>query len=395
MNTPPSSPIQEAAAEAVSSVLYDAIKAEIGAGEGFLDFRRFMELALYAPGLGYYVAGTRKFGHGGDFVTAPEISSLFSSCLAMQCVEILARSGGDTILEFGAGSGVMASDLLAELDRLKQLPEAYLILELSPELRDRQRETIGKRVPKLLGRVQWLDGLDDIQFSGAVMANEVLDAMPVEAFEKDGEGLWQRGVSTDESGGLIWSRKAMPEQQLEVLESLEQLYGADWHLPYRSEWNPQLQGWFQALYNSIETGALILLDYGYPGADYYHAQRSEGTLIAHFQHRAHDNLLTHVGLQDLTANVDFTAVADAATAAGFGYAGYTTQAFFLMANGLDQFFQRAKERVNEVERVKLSQQVRQLTLPAEMGERFQVIGFAKSMPGDLQGFRLHDLSHRL
>lgn len=393
MNT--TSTTDDSAALEVSKQLREAIKAEVRAADGFLPFRRFMEMALYAPGLGYYVAGARKFGAGGDFVTAPEISPFFSDCLAEQCIEVLERCDGNTLLEFGAGSGVMAVHLLRALERSNRLPEAYLIMEVSPELKDRQRQSLDQFVPHLVDRVKWLDSLEGMSFRGAVVANEVLDAMPVEAFEMDSEGAWQRGIEIDASGELAWSRIPMPVGMSESSSKLREAYGLDWQLPYRSEWNPQLTGWFKALYDAMSAGALMLIDYGYAGAEYYHPERSVGTLIAHFQHRAHSDLLGHIGLQDLTASVDFTAVADAATAVGFDYAGYTTQAFFLMANGLEQHFQREVEGAAELERVRFSQQVRQLTLPGEMGERFQVIGLTKSMPGDLRGFRLQDLSYRL
>ncbi|MGV6816348.1 MAG: class I SAM-dependent methyltransferase [Thiotrichales bacterium] len=386
---------RDATAESVSAKLKELIAAEIDSGGGFMSFRRFMELALYAPGLGYYVAGARKFGAGGDFITAPEISSLFSSCLAMQCREVLTRCDGDTILEFGAGSGAMAADVLKELAYLNQPVQRYVIVELSPELRERQRGTIMQHCPQLLDRVEWLDSLEGFEFNGVVLANEVLDAMPVEAFESNDDGFWQRGVSLDKNGEFCSARIPMPALLQTGPAQLEKNYGASWQKPYRSEWNPQLSGWFQALYNSLNRGGVILVDYGYPGSEYYHPQRTEGTLIAHYQHRSHIDLLSQVGLQDITANVDFTAVADAAISSGFEYSGYTTQAFFLMANGLDQIFQRAQESADVVQQVELSRQVRQLTLPAEMGERFQVIAFTKSMAAELQGFGLRDLSHRL
>lgn len=386
---------RDATAESISAKLKELIAAEIESGGGFLSFRRFMELALYAPGLGYYVAGARKFGAGGDFITAPEISSIFSSCLAMQCREVLARCEGDTILEFGAGSGAMAADVLKELAYLDQPVQRYVIVELSPELRERQRGTIKQRCPQFLDRVVWLDSLEGFEFNGVVLANEVLDAMPVEAFERNDDGFWQRGVSLDKNGEFRPARIPMPASLQTGPEQLEKTYGGSWQKPYHSEWNPQLSGWFQVLYNSLNRGGVILVDYGYPGAEYYHPQRSEGTLIAHYQHRSHLDLFSQVGLQDITANVDFTAVADAATSNGFEYSGYTTQAFFLMANGLDQIFQREQESADEVQQVELSRQVRQLTLPAEMGERFQVIAFTKSMSAELRGFGLRDLSHRL
>ncbi len=387
-------PKPDAHALAHSDRLRRQILAKIAAKDGFLSFYEFMRMALYEPGLGYYVAGSRKFGPGGDFVTAPEVSALFSQCLARQCAEVLKQLGGGSILELGAGSGVMAADILTELERLETPLRRYFILEVSPDLRARQRDLLAERVPHWLPRIEWLETLDGLALQGIVLANEVLDAMPVERFAYTGQGFEQCGV-TQVDGQLAWAQRAAPPATLGAVQTLFERYGAHWAADYRSEFNPQLGGWFASLFEALQLGVLIFIDYGYPGGEYYHPQRTSGTVIAHYQHRATEALLERVGLQDVTANVDFTAVADAALAAGFELDGYTTQAYFLLPNGLDTYYQAAVKNVDEATAVMLSQQVRQLTLPAEMGERFQVIAFSKEYAAVLRGFTLQDHSGRL
>ncbi len=255
-----------------------------------------MRMALYEPGLGYYVAGLRKIGKGGDFITAPEISPLFSQCLANQCAQVLTELGGGDILELGAGSGLMAADILARLEAIGCLPQHYRILDLSPELRDRQRQTLQKHVPHLLERVAWLDRLPETPMRGVIVGNEVLDAMPVELFTLvDGERVIR---------------------QVEIQEN-----GFGWVAvdgSYTSEFNPALPAWMQSMADVLAAGALLLIDYGYEQADYYRPDRTQGTLICHYQHRVHDNPLIYVGLQDITASVDFTAVANRRLGCGFG-----------------------------------------------------------------------------
>lgn len=382
-------PPPDEAALAHSQRLLARIKEEIAAAGGVMDFRRYMELALYAPGLGYYSAGQQRLGEGGDFTTAPEISPLFSRCLARQCAEVLERLDGGDVLEFGAGSGVMAAEVLLELERLGGAPERYAIVELSADLRARQRAVIEARAPELAGRVQWLERLEGNDFKGVVLANELLDAMPVSCFAIRAGRVMERCVSETDAG-LAWVEREAGEVLRAHVEAL------DLELPddYGSELNPGLAPWMRALGEFIERAAVVLIDYGYPRREYYAAQRTTGTLICHYRHRAHEDVFYYPGLQDITANVDFTAVAQAGEAAGLDLLGYTTQAHFLMGNALDELFQEALGE-DTLAQLSLAQQVKTLTLPGQMGERFQVMALGKGVEGPLRGFALRDLRHRL
>lgn len=361
--------------------------------QGPIPFDRYMELALYAPGLGYYVNASRKFGEAGDFTTAPEISPLYSQCLARQCRQVLDGIGGGDIVEFGPGSGVMAADLLAELDRLNCLPGRYLLLELSPELRARQRETLQARVPALMGRVQWLDRLPEPGFRGVMLGNELLDAMPVQRFRKTGDSLLEMFVSvTGEGLEVCWRPAASPG----LAEAVAAIEGDIGQLAedYESEVNLRLAPWLRAVAGLLQQGVMLLIDYGYSRREFYHPERDRGTLICHHRHRAHSDALVLPGLQDITANVDFTAVAEAGVAAGLSLGGFTTQAHFLAASGLDELVM-ASDPAAMVDHLKLVQGVKTLTLPSEMGERFKVIALCRDFPEHLRGFALRDLRDRL
>jgi SAM-dependent MidA family methyltransferase len=374
----------------MSEQLTAVIREEIEACGGCITFARFMELALYAPGLGYYVAGLRKFGESGDFVTAPEISPMFSYCLARQCAQVLEALGGGSILEFGAGSGIMASDILAELERCNQLPQKYRVLEVSGELRERQRETIQQRVPHLLDRVEWLDQLPADRFQGVVLANEVLDAMPVHRFRKELQGLSEVCVSWDVDR-FVWTYTP-PTQEL-----------ASWELPgdvpalpagYESEVNLSLSPWIASLSETLSAGVMLLIDYGFPSHEYYHPQRGTGTLMCHYRHRAHPDPLILTGLQDITAHVDFTAVAEAAHKAGMDVAGFTSQAYFLLSLGLTEMVADTDAAVTR-QQIETARQIKLLTLPSEMGELFKVIALCKNTELPLAGFSMHDQRGRL
>ncbi len=372
--------------EAMSTALREAIR-EAG---GCLAFDRFMELALYAPGLGYYVAGNRKFGVEGDFVTAPEVSPLFGRALARQCRQVLAICGGD-ILEFGAGTGAMAAQILTQLAQDDGLPDRYLILELSPELRARQQARLAEALSAdLFGRVHWLDGMPTA-FTGVMLGNEVLDAMPVHRFRLGDSGVEEAYV-TDSGQGFGWRWQLSQTTALsEAVAGLRRTLPAG----YVSEVNLRLSPWMQAVSDALVQGALLLLDYGYPGAEYYQPARHGGTLRCHFRHRAHDDPLLLPGLQDITANVDFTAVAQAATRAGLALAGYSTQAHFLIGCGLDALL--AEFDPDDVAgHMAAMQGVKQLTLPNAMGERFKAIGLTRGLGGaQLRGFTVRDLRDRL
>ncbi len=377
-----------------SRQLRELICRYIDEAEGFLEFDRFMEAALYEPGLGYYAAGARKFGEGGDFITAPETSALFAQCLANQCVEILGTFQRSVcILELGAGTGVMAADILAELERRECLPDHYYILELSADLREHQQRTLQAKVPHLAASVKWLDSLPTEGFYGVVLANEVLDAMPIKLFSKQGEGVDEIGVG-HEGGELNWRVRQADAQMSERVLHLEKDAGQPWVDGYRSEFNPHLGAWMKSLEGSLSEAAVFLIDYGYPRREYYHDQRVKGTLTCYYRHHSVEAPLNNVGLQDITAHVDFTAVVEAGTDAGLEFEGYTSQAFFLMANGLDALFE-AQAGASEKERITLSREVKLLTLPSEMGERFQVMGFSKGLKSPISGFSLQDLSYKL
>ena len=364
--------------------LAEHIREEIRAAGGALPFARYMELALYAPGLGYYSAGARKFGAAGDFVTAPELSPLFSRCLARQCAEVLEDLGQGSILELGAGSGVMAADILAELARMQRLPREYLIMEVSADLRERQQALLAERVPALLPRVRWLDELPE-PFSGVILGNEVLDALPAERFRKTAAGYAQYCVA-EQGEGFTWTQALVSEELAAALDELEETLPAPLPEGYQSEICLDLPPLLASLSNMLVRGAALFLDYGHPRAAFYHPDRSMGTLMCHYRQRAHGDPFLYPGLQDITVHVDFTAVAEAATNAGFELAGYTTQAHFLLGLGIAEI---AGTDMTATQQVKL------LTLPEEMGERFKAIGFTKGLALELQGFVLRDLSHTL
>ncbi len=379
-------------AQAVSERLLKQIRRVIDQRPHGIPFDLFMDMALYAPGLGYYVAGSRKFGEAGDFVTSPEVSPLFAQCMARQAVPVLEQLGQGDVLEFGAGSGVLAADMLAELEQLDRLPQHYNILELSPELQARQRETLRQRVPHLLERVIWLQRLPEA-FEGFVIANELLDAMPVSRFRIGEAGVEESFVLYGEEG---LEERFFPAETPLLSDTVESLSSSVGGLPagYQSEVNLRQASWVQALAKSLHRGAVILIDYGYCAREYYHSQRSRGTLMCHYRHRAHDDPFRWVGLQDITSHVDFTAAARVAVESGFHLAGYTTQAHFLLANGLDALLAES-DPDDVVRHMALMQGVKRLTLPSEMGERFKVLGILKGMEMNLQGFSLRDFCERL
>ncbi len=395
MTVPLDLPELTADESAHSAALAAHVHAVIVKAGGWIDFAQFMQLALYTPGLGYYCAGARKFGAAGDFVTAPEVAPVFSRCLAVQCAEVLRNLGSDDarILELGAGSGVMAAELLAELERQGALPAQYLILDLSADLRERQRATLEQAVPHLLDRVHWLDELPDTPFAGMVIANEVLDALTVQRFAIRAGEVNALGVSI-EFGKLVLAEVRGGERLVGAVRQIERETGVALPDGYESEVCIGLPQWLAAIGASLERGVMLFVDYGLPRREYYTAERTRGTLLCHFRHRFHEDALTRVGLQDITAWVDFTAVADAAQASGFEVAGYTTQAHFLIGAGLGDFVANV-EGLDLVQRLNLSRQAMMLTLPGEMGERFKVIALTRDYDASLRGFSTRDLRHTL
>ncbi|SIO10401.1 SAM-dependent methyltransferase, MidA family [Sulfurivirga caldicuralii] len=360
---------------------------------GPMPFSEYMQRALYTPGLGYYSNGLPKLGPTGDFTTAPESSPLFGQCVARQLDQILGALGGGNILEFGAGSGRMARDILLTLADADALPERYQILDLSADLRARQQAFLQESLPpELYARVEWLERLPAPGWRGVVVANEVLDAMPVERFYLEPGTSWRMGVDADESGQLIWTQLPISDATLQrVVNGLRSLIKPT-SLGYKAEVNLNIHPWLKSLSDFMAAGAVLLIDYGFPQQELYQKERLNGTLRCFYQHRVHDNPLLWPGLQDITAHVDFTEVAESGFDAGFRVAGFTTQAHFLMSTGL---LESIPADLPVTEQLKLSQQIKTLTLPDEMGEIFKVMALTKGVDTPLMGFQLVDLRDRL
>jgi SAM-dependent MidA family methyltransferase len=382
----------------------ELLTGQIAGSGGFMSFERFMDLALYAPGLGYYSGGARKLGAAGDFITAPELSVLFGRCVAKQCAQVLqaihaARSAGKSasscILEIGAGSGRLAVDVLTRLEQLGSLPDRYLILDISADLIERQRQLIHARLPHLASRVEWLDRPPRQYFDGVILANEVLDALPVARFIWNRAGIEEMGVVVDEeaSSGFGWAAREATKVLTRACETLH-LGGGEWDDGYVSEYCPRAGAFSVAVTGALRRGAVLWFDYGLPRSQYYLPERHEGTLTCHFRHRVHDDVFLYPGLQDITAWVDFTLLAEASREAGCELAGFTTQAHFLAGTGIDQEMQEASGGdANAFAR--LSNQARQLMLPGEMGERFKAMAWLRGIDCELSGFALQDMRHSL
>jgi SAM-dependent MidA family methyltransferase len=390
-------PQPSADAQAHSAHLREVIQEQIIAAGGSLPFWKFMELALYAPGLGYYSAGAHKFGKGGDFITAPERSPLFAACVASAVAPALRQAGkGAVFMELGGGSGAFAEDCLLALQALGQLPARYAMLEPSADLRLRQRGRLQARLPvELFARVEWLDGPIEPAWNGVLFANEVLDALPVPRFVLGDDGVREEHVALDGEGRFVRCDQPADGMLLAAVGNLQRRLPAPLPAGYRSEVLAQLPYWMQAVAGGMQTGALLFIDYGYARAEYYQPERDDGTLRAFRQQHVTGDVFAWPGLQDITASVDFTAVAEAGVGAGFEFSGYCSQASFLLGNGLDAHLQAAEaQAADEIARHNLRQQVKYLTLPSEMGERFQAIGFQRGVELDA-AFLLGDLSHRL
>ena len=376
-------PAPSADALAHSERLVAMIEASIRAEHGGLAFDRFMEAALYAPGLGYYVAGARKFGPDGDFVTAPEIGSLFGQCVGQQIAAIFEELGHGVLLEAGPGTGRLMVDVLEALAILGALPDAVLLLETSPELRERQHALLRRRLPDYVARVTWLSEWPCGGFEGVVLANEVLDAMPVTRFRVaagrplvahvihgvSGFGWDWRDMDTEPATRLI-DRYALPDD-------------------YTTEVNERAPAWIRDLGRRMHRGVLLLIDYGFPGHEYYHPDRRDGTLMCHYRHYAHGDPFSYPGLQDITAHVDFSALAEAGAESGFQVAGFSSQAGFLLSLGL---LERAEAMSDAMA---AARQVKYLTLPSEMGEFFKVMALSRGIKQLLEGFSLSDRTSAL
>jgi SAM-dependent MidA family methyltransferase len=364
--------------------------------QGPISFSDYMEMVLYQPEYGYYSAGLQKFGAGGDFITSPELGNLFAQCLANQVRQIGAQLESWEIIEAGAGSGVLAADLLSALED-NSPPQRYRILERSAHLRQVQKETLQARVPQWMDRISWLEKPPEMPWQGIFLANEVLDALTVERFSIQNDEIQQLLVN-EGPDGLLWHAEPAPQiMQTQVARILANTEG----LPadgFCSELNPHLPDWLEAVSKSLEKGLALFIDYGYPRHEYYQPQRRNGTLICHYRHRAHDDPFSWPGLTDISASVDFTALAEAADQCGLDVSGYTSQAMFLLGCGLQSIIEDF-QLLPDLQRVRKNTEVRKLTMPGEMGERFQVMALSRNLPEDISedliGFSINDLRYRL
>ncbi|HEX3062276.1 MAG TPA: SAM-dependent methyltransferase [Usitatibacter sp.] len=376
----PSLPPPDAQAAAHSQRVAEHIAEAIVAEGDWIPFSRYMELALYAPGLGYYAAGARKFGAEGDFVTSPEISPMFARCFALQAGPVVRSVGGD-VLELGPGSGIFAADLLDALKEQGTLPERYLLLEVSPDLKERQRELLAKRHPGDLSRFVWIDRLP-AKIRGIVIANEVLDVVPCAMLHRHDNTILERGVVLTEAG---FAFDDQPIAQDELARRAASVFPPG-DYDYLSEVNLAAEALIRTVASSLEAGLAIFIDYGFPEREYYHAQRSMGTLRCHYRHRFHGDPFFMPGLQDITAHVDFTAMARAAEQGGAEVVGFTTQAYFLISCGLAVLVS-AGDPTMTLSRLKGTSAVHRLIGPSEMGELFKVLGFQKNLEGPVLGFQ--------
>ena len=367
--------------------MHALIRAEVEAGAGAIPFSRYMEMALHAPGLGYYRADWRTFGAGGDFVTAPEMSPLFARAVARQVEQALSSIGAREVVEIGAGSGSMAAQMLVELAPGGEVH--YRILEPSGALSARQRETISARAPDALANVRWLDALPESGFRGVVLANEVVDALPVERFEVTADGVLVHCVGFGD-GRPVWRSRLADPRLAEDVESLEHEIGYRFSPGYVSEIGPARCAWVASIAERLERGLVLLMDYGFPRRELYHPDRRDGTLRCHFRHRRHDDPLVLCGVQDITAHVDFTALA---RASGLDVAGFTTQGEFLLGCGLLDLVSDLDPGSPEF--VRLTGQIRRITLPGEMGEAVKVMALARGIDDPLMGFSGRDHRVRL
>ncbi len=375
--------------------LKDEICTEIDKQGGKLNFPTFMEMALYTPNLGYYTSDKPIFGAEGDFVTAPELSPFFSRCLARQAQEVLSKlDGKGDILEFGAGAGTMVTDILLELETLGCLPNNYFISELSHSLRDRQRAQIQSRAPHLLDRVDWIDELPNT-FSGVIFGNEILDALPTHRVGFNKNLIHEELFVSHTNGQFGWT--AAPIEDITLKQAANELYakfGQAMPEYYETEINLNSNQWIRDVSQILNQGVIFLIDYGFSDSELYRPERSNGSLTCHYKHCAHGDPLTHVGLQDITAHVDFTAIAEVAFDHDLSIAGYTTQTYFLMGCDLEDLLSELD--VNDTKQfLSQTQPVKMLILPDEMGDLFKVIGLSKNFDHELKGFGVRNLLERL
>jgi SAM-dependent MidA family methyltransferase len=384
-------PVPDALSLSHSVLAADFIRAQIVAAGGTISMAEFMQHALYAPGLGYYTAGSTKFGSAGDFVTAPEISPIFGRVLAAQCAPLIAALNGG-ILELGAGSGALAVTMLRRLADLGHLPESYQILEISPDLTERQQKKVAEEIPDLYSVVSWIDAMPE-NFRGVVVANEVADALPVERFVRTSADILQLRVGWGDDRFVYHTRSADGRLQESVLD-IENRLGVKFDDGYTSEVSLGLRGWLADILAAVDQGVVFLFDYGVARHEYYAPERYQGWLRCHFRHHAHNEPLIYPGIQDITSWVDFSAVAENAALNGASIAGFVTQALFLMNSGLENEIADF-ESLSPTEQVELSRQIKLLTLPGEMGESFKCIGLSKGIVPSSTAFDFGDRAHIL
>ena len=377
----------------LSQKLSNEIFRIIANAGGQIGFDEYMELALYMPGLGYYSSGTEKIGEAGDFITAPEVSALYSRCIARQVAEVIDQLTDKHILELGPGTGALAIEMMLELEQLDSLPDRYYMLETSADLRDRQQHRISQEVPRLYERFCWLDTLTDVFLNGVIIGNEVLDALPICRVRYEKGEFMELAVGTDKNR-FSWCQRTLAIDKQAVCARWFAEAGTKPIDGYQTEINFILNAWMNTISTALSQGLILLIDYGYPRQEYFHPQRTQGTLLCHYRHHAHPDPFLYPGLQDITASVDFTAVAEAAHDAGLQVQGYTTQAHFLINCGIAGLIKQVQSG-SPIEQLEIAKQARLLTMPGEMGERFKVIALGKNLNSPLMGFRQFDHRHHL
>jgi len=381
-------PVPDQAAVQQSQRVSQLLRSQIEQADGHLSFSQFMHTCLYTPEDGYYQSTRPKFGSQGDFITAPEISPLFGDCIAHMCADALKQIPAACLFEFGAGSGHLAADILGTLATQYDLYPDYKILELSSALQQRQRETLQRRCPDCYDQVAWLSALPETPFTAIILANEVLDAIPFDRFIIKNQQIHELHVVEHEQQ-FAWQ---MYPANIDLNEQIKDLVP---HLPddYVSEYAPQSRAWLHSLADLLEQGLMLLIDYGTEQADYYHPQRNQGSLRCFYKHHVHGDPFLYTGLQDITTHVNFTDIAETALKADLQVAGYTTQAYFLLDNGLSQQLEQYASQLKHSEYLAYAQQAKQLILPDNMGERFKVMLLQRNMddyfaPGFKQDLRI-------
>ena len=378
-------------AQVHSDRLLAVIQQHIVDAGGKIAFADYMQLCLYTPGLGYYSAGNQKFGQHGDFTTAPEISPLFSQTLARHIQDVRQQLAEFNLLEFGAGSGKMAGDILLQLDKDDALPEHYYIIEASADLQTRQRKYLAQNIPDLFKKVIWLEQLPE-QFVGVIVANEVCDAMPVHRLHFD-QAAWHECYVTIDDGVLQWLDGPISNAALSQRADL--ISRDDSQADYFAEVNLAAEGWVASLAECLKQGAIFIIDYGHDRASYYHPQRRQGTLMCYYQHQGHDNPLILPGLQDITSHVEFTALAEMAQASGLDVEGFQAQADFLLAGGITELLEAMSSDNVTIDSLQHTTAIKRLTLPSEMGESFKILTLTKDLPELLPRLQLADRRYSL